>query len=68
MFDGGKSVIDNYMWRAVRAFFEEGGDQLYVSRTFSPNSTTLLSGYAVEALDNGSPSAFRLRALPRGAR
>jgi Bacteriophage tail sheath protein len=62
VFDGGESVIDNYMWHAVRAFFEEGGNQLYVSRTFSPNSTTPLSGYAVGALDSGSPSAFRLRA------
>ena len=27
--DGGES--DNYMWNAVRAFFEEGGKRLYVS-------------------------------------
>lgn len=26
--------IDNYMWHAVRAFFEEGGKRLYVSRVF----------------------------------
>jgi phage tail sheath protein FI len=26
---------DNYMWNAVRAFFEEGGKRLYVSRVFN---------------------------------
>lgn len=31
-----KQPINNYMWHAVRAFFEEGGKRLYVSRTFRP--------------------------------
>src|SRR6266536_3887108 len=26
--------IDNYVWHAVRAFFEEGGKRLYVARVF----------------------------------
>ncbi|KFA94337.1 phage tail sheath family protein [Archangium violaceum] len=26
----------NYMWHAVRAFFEEGGKRLYISRVFHP--------------------------------
>lgn len=26
--------VDNYMWNAVRAFFEEGGKRLYVARAF----------------------------------
>jgi phage tail sheath protein FI len=26
--------VDNYMWNAVRAFFEEGGKRLYISRAF----------------------------------
>jgi hypothetical protein len=30
--------IDNYMWHAVRAYFEEGGKRLYISRVFSPTS------------------------------
>ncbi len=29
-------TLDNYMWHAVRAFFEEGGKRLYVVRTFRP--------------------------------
>ena len=37
--------IDNYMWHAARAFFEEGGKRLYVSRVFNP----------IEAADRGSP-------------
>ncbi len=27
-------MVDNYMWNAARAFFEEGGKRLYVARTF----------------------------------
>jgi phage tail sheath protein FI len=32
----GASSIHNYMWHAARAFFEEGGTRLYVSRVFRP--------------------------------
>jgi phage tail sheath protein FI len=28
--------MDNYMWHAVRAFFEQGGKRLYVQRVFRP--------------------------------
>ncbi|MEO6588178.1 MAG: phage tail sheath subtilisin-like domain-containing protein [Pyrinomonadaceae bacterium] len=35
---GDPQKIDNYMWHAVRAFFEEGGKRLYISRTFNPIS------------------------------
>src|SRR5918997_99851 len=30
----------NYVWHAARAFFEEGGKRLYVSRAFRPTSGT----------------------------
>lgn len=30
------SPTHNYMWHAARAFFEEGGQRLYISRTFLP--------------------------------
>lgn len=33
-FAGGR--MHNYLWHAVRAFFEEGGRRLYVARTFRP--------------------------------
>lgn len=31
-------VMHNYLWHAARAFFEEGGKRLYVSRVFRPLS------------------------------
>lgn len=38
--EGGSPVeIDNYMWQAARAFFEEGGKRLYVSRTYTAANT-----------------------------
>src|SRR4051812_36609982 len=30
----------NYMWHAVRAFFEEGGKRLYVTRVFQPTDSS----------------------------
>jgi len=53
--------IDNYMWHAARAFFEEGGKRLYVSRVYtvreaSPNST----GCSSAAM--GSPVTLNVRA------
>ena len=48
------------MWHAVRAFFEEGGKRLYISRTFRPvtdeDGNEVSDGYAnafVPALDEG---------------
>jgi phage tail sheath protein FI len=38
-FDAGSNVQHNFVWHAVRAFFEEGGKRLYVARVFRPNST-----------------------------
>jgi phage tail sheath protein FI len=43
--DASVEQVDNYMWHAARAFFEEGGKRLYVSRVFR----------AIEAADQGSP-------------
>src|SRR5438874_1593200 len=33
---GDETEFDNYMWHAVRAFFENGGSRLYVKRIFRP--------------------------------
>lgn len=30
----GKLTAPNFLWQAVRAFFSEGGKQLYISRVF----------------------------------
>src|ERR1044072_4982048 len=32
----GDVAMDNYLWHAARAFFQEGGRRLYVSRVFRP--------------------------------
>jgi len=53
---GDAGEIDNYMWHAVRSFFEEGGSRMYVSRIFTPAGTDdRWSGYARGAFA-GSPS------------
>jgi len=48
--DDTKQKIHNYMWHAARAFFEEGGKRLYISRTFRPvtdeNGDIVNDGYA----------------------
>ena len=69
---GGKSQIlydsgaaDNYLWNAVRAFFEEGGKRLYVSRIFNPLTGDPLSGVAVPA--DSPPAAVDVRARFPGA-
>jgi hypothetical protein len=36
----GNAPTHNFMWHAIRAFFEEGGKRLYVSRIFKPNGAT----------------------------
>jgi len=66
-----EGTLDNYMWNAVRAFFEEGGKRLYVSRIFNPVSGADLSGYAAAQSDfvAGSPPSghFHVRARFPGA-
>ena len=56
-FDDGAAPLDNYLWHAVRAFFEEGGKRLYVSRVFEAGDSQPWSGYA-QGLLGGSPAAL----------
>ncbi len=59
--------IDNYLWHAVRAFFEEGGKRLYISRVFTPtNPDEPGSGHARGALP-GSPAPLAVFARFPGA-
>ncbi len=52
--------MDNYLWHAVRAFFEEGGKCLYISRVFKPGKD---AGIACAALPgSGGTSAIKIRA------
>jgi len=51
--------MHNYLWHAVRAFFESGGKRLYISRVFRPISATD-EGYAKAWLpDNPANLAAR---------
>ena len=53
---GDTGEVDNYLWHGVRAFFEEGGKRLYVSRVFTPlDENDPWSGHASGGLP-GSPS------------
>jgi uncharacterized protein len=63
----GGTEFDNYMWHGVRAFFEEGGKRLYVSRVFTPtNDADPWSGHAFGGLP-GSPSPLAVYARFPGA-
>ena len=61
-------VTHNYVWHAVRAFFEEGGKRLYISRVFKPGkddgvaSATLPgSGFRIKARCPGETGNMRVR-------
>jgi uncharacterized protein len=49
--------LHNYMWHAVRAFFEEGGRRLYVSRIFLPDTDDTSLIYRRPAGDVATDSA-----------
>ncbi|MEA3015809.1 MAG: uncharacterized protein QOI38_531, partial [Sphingomonadales bacterium] len=55
VFDTG--AVDNYLWNAARAFFEEGGKRLYVSRIFNPAAGTGLAAPAASPPDTLDISA-----------
>jgi phage tail sheath protein FI len=58
--------MDNYLWHAVRAFFEEGGKRLYIVRTFRPADNNPLSGVARTMIpDNAPETSLRERTLER---
>jgi uncharacterized protein len=50
----GTETLHNYMWHAARAFFEEGGTRLYISRVFkSLNENDPESGYGKFTITRG---------------
>lgn len=52
--------MDNFLWHAVRAFFEEGGKRLYISRVFKGNGD---DGRATATLpDGGGAGAVTIKA------
>lgn len=59
----------NYLWHAVRAFFEEGGKRLYAQRAFRPLQTAegavVAEGFARWPEVDGSPAEPLLRIRAR---
>ncbi|MFN7937169.1 MAG: phage tail sheath subtilisin-like domain-containing protein [Bryobacteraceae bacterium] len=55
-FDGESTDMDNYLAHAVRAFFENGGRRLYVSRVYSKGNGADYAQYDLPAL--GSPPSL----------
>ena len=50
------SPMPNFMWHATRAFFENGGTRLYISRVFSPGTTSDSDGRRPTAADYAGTS------------
>lgn len=69
-FDG-SSATDNYMWHAARAFFEQGGKRLYVSRVFTPLTTSIPNeapdGIASDTISPGGNSILVRARFPGDA-
>ncbi|HEY0004492.1 MAG TPA: phage tail sheath subtilisin-like domain-containing protein [Pyrinomonadaceae bacterium] len=80
-FSSGETM-DNYLWHAARAFFQEGGRRLYISRVFKPisgeytpqqirlNDATKVSNYPdghARAMIGTGTTALRIRARFPGA-
>jgi phage tail sheath protein FI len=55
--------MDGYLWHAARAFFEEGGKRLYVSRVFrAPEGLTTVECCSVRDVPLGDTPVLHLRA------
>jgi uncharacterized protein len=60
--DDSVDEVDNYMWHAARAFFEEGGKRLYVSRVYTVREASPNSDGCSGAMLGDSPPGLRVRA------
>jgi phage tail sheath protein FI len=63
---GGGVVVDNWMWHAARAFFEEGGRRLYVKRIYNDGPANV-DGRATKVLLAGTPGQITVTARHPGA-
>lgn len=57
--DAGK--MDNYLWHAARAFFEEGGKRLYISRVFKPANDDGIASATLQGNCGGDAIMIRAR-------
>ncbi|HEY3496564.1 MAG TPA: phage tail sheath subtilisin-like domain-containing protein [Polyangiaceae bacterium] len=53
-----RATLHNYTWHGVRAFFEEGGKRLYVSRTFRRNDDATYLGIDASISVTSNPSGY----------
>jgi uncharacterized protein len=64
--------MDNYMWHAVRAFFEQGGKRLYIQRVFRPLVTnpdgSAVAGAQADGRANSGRAFATIPATPADAR
>jgi len=54
----GTDSIDNYLWHAVRGFFENGGKRLYVARAYRPTAGTVIALPSDRDYDDTVPPGF----------
>jgi phage tail sheath protein FI len=60
----GDKKIHNFLWHAARAFFEEGGKRLYISRVFRPLSGSIPAGLNADGIARKSvPTAGGANAI-----
>ncbi|MBC8076372.1 MAG: phage tail sheath subtilisin-like domain-containing protein [Chloroflexales bacterium] len=59
--------MHNYLWHAVRAFFEEGGKRLYAQRVFLAGGGAAGDGFARAAFPLGVAGAIQVRSRFPGA-
>jgi phage tail sheath protein FI len=59
--DGTTTEVDNWMWHAARAFFEEGGKRLYVSRVYSASGSPPEMGFSSATIGSSPGLIVRAR-------
>ncbi len=70
---GATEEVDNFMWHAARACFEEGGKRLYVSRAYAPlppdggGEPVADAGCSTADMTTPSPAGISIRARFPGA-
>jgi phage tail sheath protein FI len=62
---GTSTVVDNFLWHAVRAFFEEGGKRLYISRIFKVKSGDTANGIASAKIPTAGSDTLKLTLAAR---
>ena len=59
--DGTTTTMDNWMWHGARAFFEEGGKRLYISRVYSPGGSPPAFGFSSATVGDSPGLTVRAR-------